>query len=81
VSEVSEVSAQDETIVGDNPANVSIPSDSGREAFEEAPLIVPKKGYDLSFLDKLEDLENVSPVAAVKGRTIKLFYLLNLFNR
>ncbi|XP_046648937.1 transforming acidic coiled-coil-containing protein 2-like isoform X3 [Daphnia pulicaria] len=66
-SEESKVPAQDETIVEEKPAEVSVHSDTGREACEEAPLIVPKKGYDLSFLDKLEDLENASPVATVNG--------------
>ncbi|XP_046464598.1 transforming acidic coiled-coil-containing protein 1-like isoform X6 [Daphnia pulex] len=66
-SEENKVSAQDETIVEEKPAEVSVHSDTGREACEEAPLIVPKKGYDLSFLDKLEDLENASPVATVNG--------------
>jgi hypothetical protein len=71
VSEVSEVSTQDKTIVEEKPADISLHSDPGREALEETPLIVPKKGYDLSFLDKLEDLENASPVATVvKGKSI-----------
>ena len=68
---MSEVSPQEETIVEDKSLDVSAHSNPEREAFEEAPLIVPKKGYDLSFLDKLEDLENASPVATVKGKTMK----------
>ena len=37
-----------------------------RELEQEA-VIVPKKGYDLSFLDKLDDLEHASPTALAKG--------------
>lgn len=79
-SEESKVPAQDETIVEEKPAEVSVHSDTGREACEEAPLIVPKKGYDLSFLDKLEDLENASPVATVNGKSKSYLIYLKIFN-
>lgn len=79
-SEETKVSAQDETIVEEKPAEVSVHSDTGREACEEAPLIVPKKGYDLSFLDKLEDLENASPVATVNGKSKSHLIYLKTFN-
>ncbi len=77
---MSRVPAQDETIVEEKPAEVSAHSDPGREACEEAPLIVPKKGYDLSFLDKLEDLEYASPVATVNGESKSHFIYLKTFN-
>lgn len=32
-----------------------------KEETVEEPAIIPKKGYNLDFLDKLDDLENASP--------------------
>lgn len=42
---------------------------AGGSQEEELPL--PKKGYDLSFLDKLEDLEHASPAAVAAVRHAK----------
>lgn len=65
-SETLEVPGQQEPIVEDKPAEVSVHSNPGR--VEEEPLVVSKKGYDLSFLDKLEDLENAAPPIIGKGK-------------
>lgn len=41
---------------------------------EEEEVVVPKKGYDLSWLDKLDDLENASPTAiSAKSKVISKF--------
>lgn len=57
------------------------PSDSEpSETPEVEAAIVPKKGYDLSFLDKLEDLEHASPTAVKEakgnGKTLTAFQVL-----
>ena len=46
---------------------VSVPVEEVEEV-EEA--IVPKKGYDLSFLDKLGDLEHASPTALLNNNQL-----------
>ncbi|XP_032777179.2 titin isoform X4 [Daphnia magna] len=66
-SQSTEVRAQEEPFLEDKAADVSVHTNPEREVTEEEPLIVPKKGYDLSFLDKLEDLENAAPPDVGKG--------------
>lgn len=78
-SQSTEVRAQEEPFLEDKAADVSVHTNPEREVTEEEPLIVPKKGYDLSFLDKLEDLENAAPPDVGKGRiTVLLMVLQNI---
>ena len=46
----------------DIPVSSAIKASEKMEQQEEE-VVVPKKGYDLSWLDKLDDLENASPTA------------------
>lgn len=50
-------------IIGKEPQEDSFSKETTDEASEEVS-IIPKKGYDLSFLDKVEDIEHVSPTGA-----------------
>jgi len=45
------------------------------EANQEEQTIVPKKGYDLSFLDNLGDLEHASPTALPEKKIHSKFYI------
>lgn len=51
---------QEETVVEDKSEDCVEKPEVEKETIEE-PVIIPKKGYNLDFLDKLDDLENASP--------------------